>query len=185
MNKVQREAGFTFIEIIVAMTILSIIILTLYSLLDVGFSFRDYIDKSRWNYSDIQLVVNRMEKDLRSTFFRSESDRYPFKGNMYQVQFFQRQLAGGRVEEMLYEYSPYDQALFLVKGEQRIPLLTQLERCNFYFYHPEFGYWDNYWDAVDKKKLPSVVRIEFMLTGAETMYRFDFPIYIEQKGIGL
>lgn len=185
IRSLHTESGFTFIEIIVAVTILSIIILTLYSLMDVGFSFWDYIDKARWNYSDIQLVVNRMEQDLHSTFFRANSTRYPFKGNMYQVEFYKRQMDDGKVVPVLYEYSPYDKALFLVKGENRIPLLAELERCNFYFYHPDFGYWDNYWDAIDQKKVPSAVCIEFMFTDSEDQYRYEFPIYIEQKGISV
>ncbi|AZR72568.1 hypothetical protein BBF96_03710 [Anoxybacter fermentans] len=185
MSKILRSySGFTFIEIIVAVTILSIIILTLYSLMDVGFSFWDYIDNSRWSYTDLQLAINKMEKDFRSTFFRSSSKRYPFIGNMYQVRFFTRDFDSGRVDEILYEYSPLDETLFMVKNDQRIPLLTQIKRCNFYFYHPEYHYWDNYWHSDDKKRVPLMVRIEFTFTDQDDeVYRFDFPIYIERKGI--
>ncbi len=175
--------GFTFIEIIVAITILSIIILTLYSLMDLGFSFWDYIDNSRWSYTDLQMAVGRMAKDIRSTFYRSSSDNYSFTGNMYQIQFCTRDFVTLETQQILYEYSPYDEAVFIIQGEERIPLLTQLESCNFYFYNSEYGYWDNYWDSTDQKKIPSMVRIEFIFTYAEDGYQYDFPIYVDQKGI--
>lgn len=181
----RSGSGFTFIEIIVAVTILSIIILTLYSLMDVGFSFWDYIDKSRWSYTDIQMVVNKFGEDLRCTFFRPDSTRYPFKGNMYQVEFY-TQGTSGEVTKLTYEYSPYDRTLFLLKGKDKIALLTGLERCNLYFYHPDFAYWDNYWDSVDKKRIPSAVKLTFVFQDAKDYeYKYDLPIYIDQKGIGL
>ena len=184
MNRRKNaQSGFTFIEIIVAVSILSIIILTLYSLMDVGFSFWDYIDKSRWSYTDIQMVINEMGKDFRCTFYPTNSPRYPFKGNMYQVEFFTQELTSGEVSKLVYEYSPYDKTLFLHKGEDKIALLTDVEKCNFFFYHPDYGYWDNYWDSLDKKKIPSAVRLDFFFKDSEEEYKFDMPIYIGEKGI--
>jgi prepilin-type N-terminal cleavage/methylation domain-containing protein len=180
----KRESGMTFVEVIVAMTIVSILILTLTSLLHVGFSFWDYIDHSRWTYSDIQLVVDQMGKDFRTIYFRSaDPERFPFKGDMYQVNFRVRDFKTGQVGEMRYEYVPTEQILYFIKGESRVPLLEKLELCNWYYFHPEFGYWDNYWDAKDKKLAPSAARLEFTFVGEEGSYRYDFPIYIEQKGI--
>jgi hypothetical protein len=174
----------TFIEVIVAMTIVSILILTLTSMLNVGFSFWDYIDHDRWTYSDIQRVVDQIGKDFRTIFFRSaDPERFPFQGDMYQISFRNRDFKTGEVGALRYEYVPAEQTLYFVKGEQRVPLLTELERCNWYYFHPEFGYWDNYWDAKDKTIAPSAVRIEFNFVDEEDSYRYDFPIYIEQKGI--
>lgn len=184
MNKLNSNSGFTFIEIIVAVTILSIIVLALYSLMDVGFSFWDYIDKSRWSNTDLQLIVNSLEKDLRSTYYRSSSQRYPFKGIPYQIEFFSREFETGKVKKVLFEYSSYDQKLFIVKDDKKVNLLEEIKQCNFYFFNPKFGYWDNYWDSADKKQLPSMVRLEFTFTETEEQYRYDFPIYTEQKGIG-
>lgn len=184
MECLTRESGMTFVEIIIAMTILSILILTLTGMLQVGFSFWDYIDHSRWSYSDIQLVVDQMGKHFRTIYFRSaDPERFPFKGDMYQVSFRNREFKTGEVGETRYEYIPAEQTLYFVKDEKRVPLLTEVERCNWYYFHPEFGYWDNYWDAKDKQRTPSAVRIEFTFVGEEDKYRYDFPIYIEQKGI--
>ena len=135
----RLEAGFTFIEIIVAMTIMAMIILAIFNLLNIGFSLGKYIDDSPWSDSELQLVLRRLAKDLRSTFYRSHSagfpERYPFTGNMYQVCFFSRSFGSEVVEHFCYQYSPYDQILYLQQGDKQIPLISDLERCNFYFYN--------------------------------------------------
>lgn len=183
----RLEAGFTFIEIIIAITILAMIILTVYNLLDMGLSFKDYIDNSHWSYHELQLVMGRMAKDLRSTFYRSQSegfpDKYPFTGNMYQVSFFSRSFDSEEVEHFFYQYSPYDQILYLHRGGKEIPLINDLARCNFYFYNGQHEYWDNYWDSKDKGQPPLLVRIEFVLNSSAQEFSFDFPIYVQQKGL--
>ncbi|MCK4257729.1 MAG: prepilin-type N-terminal cleavage/methylation domain-containing protein [Halanaerobiales bacterium] len=182
----KSQSGFTFIEIIVAVSILSIISLTLYSMLNIGLGLWEHLDQNQWSHNDLQLIINRIGKDLRSTFFRSSTpDKYFFKGNMYQVEFFSREYETGNIRNVSYEFSPYDETLFLIVEEERIPLITQLERCNFYFYNSDFNYWDNYWDGKIQKKSPSMMRIEFAFKDVEEEYRFDFPIYIGQKGIGV
>lgn len=191
VSKVRRrarafnsESGMTFVEVVVAMTILSILVLTVTMMLRGGFSFWNYVDHERWSYSDIQLVVDQMGKNFRTLFFRSaDPERYAFKGDMYQVSFWTRDFKTGEAGEMRYEFVPAEQILYFVKGDKRVPLLEKLERCNWYYFHPEFGYWDNYWDARDKKMTPLAVRLDFTFTGEADGYRFELPIYIEQKGI--
>lgn len=184
MSKVVKpNSGYTFIEVLIAVTILSIIILTLYSVLDIGLVFRKRIDKTNWSYTQLQQAIAKISKDFRTIFFRSSSTRYSFKGNMYQVSFFIKNFTSGKVEEVQYEYSPADTTLFFQKGAKRITIFTDLKQCNFSYYHPEYKYWDNYWDALEKQQLPQVVRIEFIYTYSEEKFTFDFPIYIEEKGI--
>ncbi len=182
----KSQSGFTFIEVIVAVSILAIISLVLYSMLNIGLGLWEHLEQTHWSHNDLQLVVNKMGKDLRSTFYRSSTpERYPFKGNMYQVEFMTYDFETGNVRSVVYEFSPYDETLFLVMGEERVPLITELERLNFYFYHPDLEYWDNYWDGKFQKNQPSMVRMEFAFKDLEEEYRFDFPIFIGQKGIGV
>lgn len=185
MKYLNSESGFTFLEVIVAVTILSFIILTLYSLLHTGFSFMDYIDNSRWSYNDLQLVKNKMAKDFHSAFYRSGVNRYNFKGTMYQAHFYTRTLESGQLKEIKYEYSSYDRALFLIKGDKRIPLIEEIKQCNFYFYNSQYKYWDNYWDTglEETTTLPSMARIEFTFIDSGEKYTFDLPIYTGRKGI--
>lgn len=188
MNKdKQLEAGFTFIETIVTITIMAIIVLALYSLLDIGFSFWDYVDNSHWSYSELQISLGRLAKDLRSTFYRTPpegfSESYPFTANMYQVSFYARNFDSGEIEKFSYHYSPSEQILYIQQKGKQIPLLKELARWNFYYYNSQHGYWDNYWDSKDKKQPPGVVRIEFAFKSSTKEFSFDFPIYIQQKGL--
>lgn len=78
-EKHSSLAGFTLVELLIAASIFSIIILSLYSAFQTGVLSYKKIDSAIDTYQSARLILNRIELDLKNSFIYSEKDSL-FKG---------------------------------------------------------------------------------------------------------
>lgn len=78
--------GFTLVELLIAISIFSIIILSLYSAFQSGVLSYNKIDSAFNIYQTVRVVFNRMELDLKNSFPYSKTDS-KFTGSMQTLGF--------------------------------------------------------------------------------------------------
>ncbi|MCM8797229.1 MAG: prepilin-type N-terminal cleavage/methylation domain-containing protein [Candidatus Omnitrophica bacterium] len=83
----RNSKGLTLIELLIAVSILSIIILSLYSTFRSGLSSYEKIDFALETYQSARIVLNRLNSDLKNSFVYLKSDS-GFKGETNELQFF-------------------------------------------------------------------------------------------------
>jgi len=84
---IKTRRGFTLIEILIASSIFSIVILGLYSAFQTGLFSSDRIDSAFNIYQTARIALNRMESDLKNSFVYFEDDA-KFQGTGSTLQFF-------------------------------------------------------------------------------------------------
>lgn len=85
--RIKDKNGFTLIEILIAVVIISIIILSMYSAFNTGILAYKKIDSAFYAFQEARIIFSRLEKDLRNSFVYSESSSF-FKGTAEALEFF-------------------------------------------------------------------------------------------------
>lgn len=83
----RREHGLTLVELLIAASIFSVIILTIYSAFHTGILSYRKIDSAFDVYQTARLILNRMELDLKNSFVFTKKDS-KFQGNKTSINFF-------------------------------------------------------------------------------------------------
>ena len=76
----KRREGFTLLELLLAVSLSSVIILGLYSALQTGILSYDKIERASEVYQTARVVLNRMETDFKNSYIYSQADSR-FKGS--------------------------------------------------------------------------------------------------------
>jgi prepilin-type N-terminal cleavage/methylation domain-containing protein len=84
---IKTRRGFTLIEILIASSIFSLVILGLYSAFQTGIFAYNRIDSAFNIYQTARILFNRMESDLKNSFIYSEDDS-KFQGTGSGLEFF-------------------------------------------------------------------------------------------------
>lgn len=188
MNKPRpaKLEGFTLVELLIAASIFSVIILSLYSALQTGILSYNKIDSSFAIYQDARILLSRMETELENSFAYSNLDSN-FKGGESSLEFlsvldlFEGSQSYTNVFRVKYELqgealkrSAY-QGLDVVKqnGESVIEELSgSVKEISFQYAYPtsnpnEPFDWQNEWpssaDPNQAKQLPLAVKIQLSL----------------------
>jgi prepilin-type N-terminal cleavage/methylation domain-containing protein len=83
----QIGAGFTLVELLIASSIFSVIILSLYSAFQTGVLTYNRMDSAFMVYQASRVTLNRLELDLKNSFIYSENDA-KFRGSSQTLDFF-------------------------------------------------------------------------------------------------
>lgn len=85
--KLMPKKSFTLIELLIAVTMISVILLSLYSAFNAGVLSYKKIDASFEAYQEARAIFNRMEIDLKNSF-PYKKDLSLFKGTNERLEFF-------------------------------------------------------------------------------------------------
>ena len=90
MKKNQKASGFTLLELLIAISISSAIILSIYSAFYTGILSSNKIDASFEAYQSARTILNRIELDLRNSFpyYKSSNDNSRFRGARGELSFY-------------------------------------------------------------------------------------------------
>ncbi|MCK9614255.1 MAG: prepilin-type N-terminal cleavage/methylation domain-containing protein [Candidatus Omnitrophica bacterium] len=86
MSTINKKS-FTLIELLIAVTIITLVILSVYSAFNTGILAYKKIDSVFDTYQEARIILNRIEADLRNSFAYSEESSF-FKGSSSTLDFF-------------------------------------------------------------------------------------------------
>lgn len=197
----MKRAGLTFIELIVGIAILSVIMLAVYSIFNIGLKVwhRNQAERS---LKDVRLAFLKIERELKKTFFFSA---IPFKGAEKEFTFPLSVHEGD--EQKLYSISyvikkdPASGLSDLVRAERFFSgdsgeiaggiktrkALSQLRSARFQYAYRASGNtkgyeWVSFWDGEGQSKVPSGVRISIEIQGKAEVY--NKVIFLQRGGLG-
>lgn len=173
----MKKKAVTLIELLLATSISSVIILSLYSAFNTGLLSYRQIDSSLTNFEALRLAFARAENDLRNSFPYSAADSM-FKGNASGADFFSLSAGLLRAEYFLENETLVrvtSQNLETLEGQgqkQKQVLLNSVKEINFEYafatQNPDKPYdWQAYWpkegDSAQQKTLPLAAKIKISL----------------------
>jgi len=87
LKKMTRRKSFTLIELLIAVTIITVILLSIYSAFTTGILSYKKIDAAFDVYQEARVIFNRLEIDLKNSFpYRKDTSL--FKGTSQYLDFF-------------------------------------------------------------------------------------------------
>ena len=195
----MKRNAFTFIELIIGITIFTVVIVTVYSAFNMGIKAwrRGQTEKS---LQRIRLAFLKIDKELKDTFFFSEIS---FKGTPDQMEF--PLTISGEDREKLYKIT-YTVDTSEEPGlkeltrkeierskdteepaeEKTRKLLTSIksESVGFEYTGPSQDFeWQKTWDGRAFEELPSAVRVSLQMDDSEEIY--SKVIFLQQGELGL
>jgi len=177
----MKKNGFTFIELIISVSLLAIIMVSIYSAFNIGLKTYRRADNSK----DIQRIRTRllkMEKELKGAFFLSE---LPFNGAPLNVSFpllISKDeadmvcIVSYEIEQIAGEYKIIRKEKPFTENasdtEEKKEQLFSVK--SFKFEYGKFSSleltWSGIWDSTAEKKLPSAVRASFQIDNEKDIY---------------
>lgn len=155
----KKQAGFTLIEVILAMAITAFVAMLGYSALSTAMNTAEQHEKKANQLADIQLALSVLERDIRNAVIRGIKDEYgdeqsAMMGGVladYPLQLTRRgwdnptEVKRGELQRLRYEYSESklwrENWLILDRiseeeGKQRVMVIDQLESFELAFLSP-------------------------------------------------
>ena len=195
----RRQRAVTLVELLIATSIFSIIILSLYSAFNTGVSSYRRIDGSFTLYQTARIALNRMSVDIANTFAYGKSDSQ-FKGNATAIDFFsivdiyEKTQILPMVCRIKYELSDGVLTRVCYKGIDAISSVNETRREEIAYNVKDISFvfaaagekareeyqWQESWpkDEKQKKCLPLAVRIKLTLfekiKSKQTAVAFEF-----------
>ncbi len=178
-----HKKGLTFVELLIAILIFSIIVVSLYSAFRVGLSAYRRGEKVATSYQTIRLALDSIALDLRNCYKFSESDvRFKAeegKVSFYTLKNFPSELTKDNFQICRIEYWQEDEEFFrkLFAGKLAFSqedaksdlILSDLNEFNIEFAYEGEGaqsiIWNDYWLNADK--LPLAVKIYLKIAKPE------------------
>ncbi|MCX5658005.1 MAG: prepilin-type N-terminal cleavage/methylation domain-containing protein [Candidatus Omnitrophica bacterium] len=83
----KKSRAFTLLEILIAASLFSLVLLSIYSAFRIGILSYQKIDSASTVYRRARILFNRLESDLKNTFSYTKDDTR-FKGTVSTLEFF-------------------------------------------------------------------------------------------------
>lgn len=193
MKRLLARAGFTFVELMLVVSIFSIVALAIYSTFDIGISAWKKAQEAQNLYQDIRLALDKMAADLENAVLYSEKEDFSnFEGKQDLISFYslvetsQTIPAHHRLRKIT--YSLKDSGLLRLEQsftdpeeqapekdpEQIASGISSLEFSYAYTQEGEPPYkWEDVWD--NQQVIPKGVRVKLEL---ETEKKLAFSRYV-------
>lgn len=181
-----KKTGFTFIEVIISTAIFSFIVVSVYSVFNMGMK----VWKRQGEYQDnekIRIALLKVQKELKDSFYFS---RFPFRGNekelafpmstidgdnctIFQVKYYVQEENG--VNKLIRAQMPFALDNMTITGQyDHKKEMFNAEVVSFSYAYKIAGYkkgyeWRDNWNE-NQTALPSGVRISFNLKGDSEIY---------------
>lgn len=166
----RNKCGLTLIELLIALTIFSIIILSLYSAFYTGILSYRKIDSALQVYQTARVILERIETDLKNSFAYTRDDS-KFKGDSHTLEFYT--LVGSLPWRISYE----------LEGAKLKRACLENRDLSFTVQDISFQYDDqDFWPSQEEAKkaqksiLPSAVKIKLNLSGIEFNKTVSLPL---------
>lgn len=163
----MKEEGFTLIEILVAITIAGIILGSIFTFFDLGFSSWQRSD-SNDNYQQQQRVIEALlRKDMQGIFISAIYKDNKFEGYYDQVEWLI--LGKDSLRKVSYTFDAYQNQLIRkvtdfesneVITEMSFFTETELRQIEFAFYDPKDEYWKDSWSYQKDRRLPIALNLK-------------------------
>ncbi len=180
---------FTLIEVLIAVTIIAVIILSIYSSFNAGITAYKKMDTAFGSFQDARIILSILEADLKNSFIYSEESSF-FKGSSSTLDFFSISNTYDKDEEYnslcrikytlegnILKRTVYSGFAALGADENAHPqeLLSGIEKINFEYAciseeDDKAIIWRNFWPQNDNQtgQLPLAVKIKLNLVGADS-----------------
>jgi len=185
---ITNKKSFTLIELLIAVTITAVIILSVYSAFSTGILAYKKIDSAFDNFQEVRIILNRLETDLKNSFAYSKESSF-FKGSASTLDFFNvsqiydKDKQYSDVCRIKYELdgsslkrTAYSGLTALTEDENVKPqdFSSSIKNINFEYAYISEGekkdiLWQNVWPQKDEqaKQLPLAVRVKLLLINTE------------------
>ncbi|OCL25998.1 hypothetical protein U472_08195 [Orenia metallireducens] len=182
----MQEEGFTLVEILIAITIASIILTSVFSFFNLGFSTWEKRKEDKALEQEWRVVDQFLKRDLHNLFTsdiynnRFLGDYHGFEGII---------LTEKGLSKIRYQYNPAkNQLLRQVIDLEKDKLIEEtlfladinLRDLEFSFYDSKNQYWKSDWEYRANQGLPLAVKLELRGKDIE-LPALVIDIYIEQK----
>lgn len=195
----KQKTGFTLVELLIAVSIFSIIILSLFSAFQTGILSYKKIDSAFEVFQTARLILNRIEKDLKNTFIYYADDS-KFIGNSKAMDFYSiidifdnEGNMNGVVCRIKYELAQEGLKRYCYKGIDALLentgigadiLSSKIKEISFKYAYPGttpdkiYEWQEEPWpiDENQKKALPLAVKIELTLKDNNEVFTKIVPI---------
>ncbi|HWP48216.1 MAG TPA: type II secretion system protein GspJ [Candidatus Limnocylindrales bacterium] len=181
------EKGFTLLEILIAISILSLITAIIASSLHIGILSWERGEGATERYQQIRILTDEMVQQLKSLYpykFQKAGNTKPhliFYGEEHSLGFTTTLVQGSKGERgggLMFVYYDLDNERGLIKREKivftgdisikdlgdPIELDPEVSELRFEYYEknkrdPQSGRWVNSWDGKSKNQLPKAIRV--------------------------
>ena len=179
----MKEAGFTLVEILAAVTITGIILVSLFALLQQSFQLWTAVGVYNHWEQNFRFLEAELTRDIHNLFASSITAKNLFKANAGQIKFY-RLSSAGKMKQITYSFDRYQGQLIKEtldlesQQRERIEFFAEgtVEDVYFEFYDPETEYFKSNWSQAFY--LPQAVRIKIELTTV------DLPPLLIENFIG-
>jgi general secretion pathway protein J len=189
-SKLMRTSGiggFTLIEILVAITILAIVLTSVYGIFGSVSAAKTRLDRDSTDYHTARVVFDRFSRELHGTYYRGDDQTTFFRGGrdnngetfleLTTTAVTPLSAVGTGIAEVRYRLEADEESsnelMILMRGEKprqsstmlhddrMMRLAPGIERLTVRFYSA--GQWHNEWDA-SQKGLPQLVEITMIVS---------------------
>lgn len=186
MRSKQQQSGFTLLEVMIAMTLLSIMVTLLFSSLKVGAESWNKGENKIAEVNEKAVVYQFFKHHLPATrplwddfsqegrvfSFQGEHDKlqfvsvFPASASRTGIQLFEVRLERGEVGRILVALKPFYPLIEEQAWEQDdVVLLEKVEKFEIKYFDKQLpgseGEWKNSWQ--EKERLPALVKIKIVL----------------------
>ncbi len=174
----MRKAGFTLIEILLALLIFTIITGSLYFSIHVGL---ESIKRGKANFEvfqDLRICTRELQRDLRGLFYEPLVELETFRGcessfsvicykvsGLYKVSYY----PGGNsffrsIQKLFFTRTKEGEEIIQLSKDRIYELSSSLKKVNFEYLNAD-GNWQNEWDV--NKQYPQAVKVTFLFVDNE------------------
>ena len=187
LMRTSGTGGFTLIEILVAITILSIVLTSVYGIFGSISAAKTRLDRDSTDYHTARVVFDRFSRELHGAYYSSNDQTTFFRGGrdnngetfleLTTTAVTPLSAVGTGIAEVRYRLEaneePSNELMVLMRGEKprqsssmlhddrMMRLAAGIERLTVRFYSA--GQWHNEWDA-RQKGLPQLVEITMIVS---------------------
>ncbi|MBM7623786.1 PulJ/GspJ family protein [Sporohalobacter salinus] len=181
----MKEQGFTLVEILVAVTITGIVLVSVFSLLQRSFQLWDTVGANNHWEQNFRVLETELKRDLHNLFVSPLAKENLFEGSSQKLEFYKLN-NNGKMTKITYYFDDYNNKFTKKisypkqdKKARTIEFFSQMKikRVEFQFYDREAEYLKSYWSQQEIKKevieergpeqlkkfLPQAVKLEIEL----------------------
>lgn len=158
----MKQAGFTLVEILAAVTITAIIFLSLFALVQQSFQLWEALGVYNYWEQNFRMLEAELTRDLQNIYCTSLTTKNLLQASEQQMKFYQLSNTG-RLQEITYSFAKYDRKLIKEvvsvdnkKVEERLEFFAnhKIRRVRWQFYDAQTEYFSSKWSY--QKRLQEV-----------------------------
>ena len=184
-GNIPETGAFTFVELLIAISIFSVIAISIYTAFNAGiFSWRQ-LNASSGDYQQLAVTLDLMADEIASYI---TSDKVKFEGSKDKITFFSRIRNNDKYNLAKVAFFFDSSAKSLMRSEENIKITTEelfpgIKALEFKYFCKKPGAENGYeWvDSFIPDEKSSCAAVSISIAAAKTLKRI-VPLYVEVKG---